>query len=198
MIHLDDELWCSQCFCIHVCFMIFISKDFNKHPSKNTISETLKMVNCITWIATKKQQLSTQSGWSWFIPSIILSPQNSVLQPWPSVLLLEPCRALCLGNCKGENGVLLEGKVFLNWEMCKVRTSFKWQFVITILVYPCASLCLVANRHLSPGRWWGCSGGTGCGGLWCFKSLRLDEQHSANQLRSLTGEFLGYLYNNCI
>ena len=84
-------------------------------------------------------------------------------------------------------------------KFCKLRTSFKWQFVSTILVHP-ASLCLVANRHLSPGRWWGCSGGTGCGGLWCFKSLRLivDEQHSTNQLRSLTGEFLGYLYNNCI
>ena len=34
--------------------MIFISKDFNKHPFKNTISETLKMVNfIITWIAKK-------------------------------------------------------------------------------------------------------------------------------------------------
>lgn len=33
---------------------IFISKDFNKHPFKNTISETLKMVNfIITWIAKK-------------------------------------------------------------------------------------------------------------------------------------------------
>lgn len=80
-------------------------------------------------------------------------------------------------------GVLLEGNVFLNWEICIVRTSFKWQFVITILVtilvHPCAWLRTVI---FPPGRWWGCSGGTGCRGLWCFK------------LRSLTGEFVGYFH----